>query len=106
MVGTRTTVQVRSHAQKYEMKVEKDRGLLQGGLSMATAVDSEARPSRIVSAGMVGKLARHYLRDRSTINHDLSFPNFQTCLYHSHFSECNVTSEIKWDEQEGAGRWR
>jgi GH18 family chitinase len=25
VVGTRTTVQVRSHAQKYEMKVEKDK---------------------------------------------------------------------------------
>mmetsp|Transcript_26944 Transcript_26944/g.72326 ORF Transcript_26944/g.72326 Transcript_26944/m.72326 type:complete len:275 (-) Transcript_26944:760-1584(-) len=65
VVGTRTTVQVRSHAQKYEMKVEKDKcGAMPS--NDGVAVDVESRPNAIVSPS-TNSVARARAKSMSAI---------------------------------------
>ena len=52
VVGSRTTVQVRSHAQKYFQKLEKDRAAPSGG--GGSAAGRSARPGGFGAAGRSG----------------------------------------------------
>lgn len=78
VVGTRTTVQVRSHAQKYEMKVEKDKCGAMTSSNAGVAVDAEAHANSIVSPSSHTTAARGRAKSMSAIpasvRHNLNTP--------------------------------